>query len=393
MVQPEKVNCLLAPELRLPAASDSSFLTPRCDTAVLIATAIFYLGEILHGGYATSDLIAKFINFHFPAVKYLKVLTDLSLLSKSADKFVKYSWMFERHPSSHSLSIRLKPETLLSTFAICQEAVVNLSLQCMRCSSLIMLIYDLTPPYWDNYYAHRKQPQVVSNAITTPNTTTSTTTTPAPVIKLRNSTSLISTSAAQLSTATPQPLPTASPSISTSGASTTVSSTILPMPQKREKDPTPLVPAITKTIDTNTPLISPANIKRQPPTELEDSLPNIPSNTDNMPIEQDEEEGNQENDAANKPDLEIQVLIGMAIILYRIKEFFASDNGENNYYEGFAPEWDTPINQYILAQPFTLKQLVEWLDEVFVYYKRDNRIKVNLIFKNFSKHLNYIKLL
>ena len=86
---------------------------------------------------------------------------------------------------------------------------------------------------------------------------------------------------------------------------------------------------------------------------------------------------NEPHDTSNKPDLEIQVLIGMTIILYRIKEFFESD-GENSWYEGYAPEWDTPINQYILAQPFTLKQLVEWLHAVFVYYKQDESIKVGV---------------
>ena len=374
MVQPEKVNCLLSAELRIPAASDSNFLIPRCNTAVLIATAIFYLGEVQQGGYAEFDQVANFINFHFPAVKQVQIHTDLNLLNKSyynIGNIAKYSWMFERHPTSNSPSIRMKPATLLSTFAICQPAVANLNLKCMRCSSIIMLIYDLTPPYWDNYYAQRKEPQAVDIPITT------TTSTSAPVIKLRNSTSLISITAAQLSSATTQPLPTTSSCISTSATPTTVSSTILSLPFKCEKDPTATVTS-TRTKVQTTSLISPANIKRHSSTEVENNLTNN-TTIDHLPMEQHEEETNPENDAM-KPDLEIQVLIGMAIILYRIKEFFGSDNGENNFFEGFAPEWDTPINQYILAQPFTLKQLVEWLDAVFIYYKRDDSIKVSLFF-------------
>ena len=336
MIQPEIMNNILPAEFRIPALRDTYFLKPSCGLPVLIAISLLHLGTS-QGGFATFEQIATFMHFHFPFYGYSVILKELMLMKSNLE--TKGRWMFEFHPSVDT--VRLKPDSLISAYSACQNvfAYSNQFEKWMRCPSLMMLILEMRPPYWNNYYAIDKISD--SENIMREDNVNAQIPAALPLMKLTTNTGLISTTS------------------STSESSMSPASSLASALAHQEKESS-------SPVDTKEKLksllslsaSSPAFIKQQPLTE-DDTIPNEP------------------HDTTNKPDLEIQVLIGMTIILYRIKEFFESD-GENSWYEGYAPEWDTPINQYILAQPFTLKQLVEWLHAVFVYYKQDESIKVRI---------------
>ena len=68
----------------------------------------------------------------------------------------------------------------------------------------------------------------------------------------------------------------------------------------------------------------------------------------------------------NKPQLAIQILIGLSVILRNIRDVLESLDLQNP--NQLAPETDRPLNQYMLSEPFALSECLSWLEEFFKYF-------------------------
>ena len=76
---------------------------------------------------------------------------------------------------------------------------------------------------------------------------------------------------------------------------------------------------------------------------------------------------------SGKPNLDIHLLIGLSILLSEIKEFHENNTMETE--DGYAPNTDKPLNQYLLTKSFPLSGLLECIVAVYKYYSAIDKRK------------------